>query len=139
MWNESEGGWTWRPVPNPKEYAEFCLKTGRAVKTVDENAKVITGSHYEDSMKFFNEEFANGSLEISDAVTYHSYNYDETLSMQRVKALKGLVKYYGKDVEIIQCESGSQSKSGGNGALCWIRTNQDMQTKQILRHTIADI
>lgn len=139
VWNESEGGWTWRPVPNPKEYAEFCLKTGRVVKTVDENAKVITGSHYEDSMKFFNGEFANGSLEISDAVTYHSYNYDETLSMQRVKALKSLVKYYGKEVEIIQGESGSQSKSGGNGALCWIRTNQDMQTKQILRHTVADI
>lgn len=139
VWNESDGGWTWRPEANPKEYAEFCLKTGRVVKTVDEKAKVITGSHYGDTMKFFNGEFANGSLEISDAVSYHSYNYDETLSMQKVKALKGLVKYYGKDVEIIQGESGSQSKSGGNGALWWIRTNQEMQTKQILRHTVADI
>ena len=139
VWNESDGGWTWRPEANPKEYAEFCLKTGRVVKTVDEKAKVITGSHYEDTMKFFNGEFANGSLEISDAVSYHSYNYDETLSMQKVKALKGLVKYYGKDVEVIQGESGSQSKSGGNGALWWIRTNQEMQTKQILRHTVADI
>lgn len=139
VWNESDGGWTWRPEANPKEYAEFCLKTGRVVKTVDEKAKVITGSHYGDTMKFFNGEFANGSLEISDAVSYHSYNYDETLSMQKVKALKGLVKYYGKDVEVIQGESGSQSKSGGNGALWWIRTNQEMQTKQILRHTVADI
>ena len=139
VWNESDGGWTWRPEANPKEYAEFCLKTGRVVKAVDEKAKVITCSHYGDTMKFFNGEFANGSLEISDAVSYHSYNYDETLSMQKVKALKGLVKYYGKDVEVIQGESGSQSKSGGNGALWWIRTNQEMQTKQILRHTVADI
>ena len=137
VWNESDGGWTWRPEANPKEYAEFCLKTGMVVKTVDEKAKVITGSHYGDTMKFFNGEFANGSLEISDAVSYHSYNYDETLSMQKVKALKGLVKYYGKDVEIIQGESGSQSKSGGNGALWWIRTNPKMQTQQILRHTVA--
>lgn len=139
IWNEAEGGWTWRPEPNPKEYSDFCLKTGRVIKATDEKAKVITGSHYEDSMRFFNEEFANGTLEISDAVTYHSYNYDETLSMQRVKALKGLIKFYGGNAEVIQGESGSQSKSGGNGALCWIRTNQNMQTKQILRHTVADI
>ena len=139
VWNESDGDWTWRPKVNAKEYAEFCVKTGKAVKAADENAKVITGSHYGDTMDFFNEEFANGTLEISDAITYHSYNYDETLSMQRAKALKSLVKYYGKDVEIIQGESGSQSKSGGNGALFWIRTNENMQTKQILRHTVADI
>ena len=139
IWNEAEGGWTWRPEPDVKEYAEFCLKTGKVVKTIDKNAKIITGSHYEDSLQFFNGEFANGTLEISDAVTYHSYNYDETMSMQRVKALKALVKHYGKDIEIIQGESGSQSKRGGNGALCWIRCNQDMQTKQILRHTVADI
>ena len=139
VWNESDGGWTWRPEPNAREYAEFCIKTGKAVKLADPNAKIITGSHYEDSLIFFNEEFANGTLEISDAVTYHSYNYDETLSMQRVEALKGLIKHYGKNIEIIQGESGSQSKSGGNGALHWIRTNEEMQTKQILRHTVADI
>lgn len=139
VWNEAEGGWTWRPNPNPKEYAEFCVKTGKAVKSADPNAKIITGSHYQDSLEFFNEEFANGTLEVTDAVTYHSYNYDETLSMQRVEALKGLIKHYGKDIEIIQGESGSQSKSGGSGALYWVRTNEEMQTKQILRHTLADI
>ena len=139
VWNEADGGWTWRPSPNTQEYAEFCLKTGRVVKKADENAKVITGSHFGDSMKFFNDEFAYGTLEISDAVTYHSYNYDETLSMQKVYALKTLIKAYGGQAEIIQGESGSQSKSGGNGALFWVRTNPDMQAKQMIRHTVADM
>ena len=139
VWNEPEGGCCWRPEADAKEYADFCIKTGKIIKETDKNAKVITGSHYQDSMRSFNEEFLYGTLEICDAVTYHSYNYDETMSMQRVEALKGLMKYYGKDVEIIQGESGSQSKSGGNGALFWVRTNQEMQTKQMLRHTVADL
>ena len=139
VWNEAEGGWTWRPEPDTREYAEFCIKTGKVIKSADENAKVITGSHYQDSMQFFNDEFAYGTLEVSDAVTYHAYNYDESLSMQRVKALNALIKAYGGHAEVIQGESGSQSKTGGNGALFWIRTNQNMQTKQILRHTLADL
>jgi len=139
VWNEAEGAWTWRPEPNAKEYAEFCIRTAKAVKGADGNAKVITGSHYDDSLTFFNEEFVCGTLEVSDAVTYHSYHYDERMSIQRIKALSALTKQYGKQIEIIQGESGSQSKSGGNGALNWIRTDEMMQTKQILRHTLADI
>lgn len=139
VWNEPEGGWTWRPAPDPKEYAEFCIRTGGAVKAADPDAKVITGSHYDDTLLYFNEEFLNGTLSVSDAVTYHSYNYDETLSMQRVKALNALIKHYGGNAEVIQGESGSQSKTGGNGALYWVRTNPEMQAKQMLRHTVADL
>ena len=139
IWNEPEGTWTWRPAPNPKEYTEFCIKTGKVIKANDKNAKVITGSHYDDSMTFFNEEFALGILEVADAVSYHTYNYDESYSVQRIKALKSLSEHYGKSVEIIQGETGSQSKNGGNGALHWIRTNEDMHTKYILRHIVADV
>ena len=127
------------PAPNPKEYTEFCIKTGRVIKANDKNAKVITGSHYDDSMTFFNEEFALGILEVADAVSYHTYNYDESYSVQRIRALKSLSEHYGKSVEIIQGETGSQSKNGGNGALHWIRTNEDMHTKYILRHIVADV
>ena len=139
VWNEAEGGWTWRPTSDPTEYAEFCIKTANAIRAADSSAKVITGSHYQDSLHYFNEEFRYGTLEVSDAVTFHSYNYDESMSMQRVKALRSLIEHYGGNAEIIQGESGSQSKSGGNGALFWVRTNQDMQTRQILRHTVADL
>lgn len=139
VWNESEGVWTWRPAPSSKEYFEFCKETAYAIKKADSNAKVITGSHYEESVESFNNEFKSGSLEFSDAVTYHCYNFDERYSSQRVKAIRALMNCYGKEIDIIQGESGSQSKSGGGGALYQFRTNQNMQTKQILRHTVADI
>lgn len=139
IWNEPEGNWTWRPESNSEEYAKFCIDTAEIIKKADKNAKVITGSHYEDSMEHFNAEFSYGMLEVSDAVTYHSYNYDERMSMQRAEALKALIKHYNGHAEIIQGESGSQSKTGGNGALCWIRTDERMQAKQVLRHTIADM
>lgn len=139
VWNEAEGTWTWRPEPNPHEYAEFCIKTGKAVKAGDPQAKVITGAHYQDSLVYFNQEFADGILEVADAVTYHTYAYDESLSIQRAKALKALIQHYGKNAEIIQGETGSQSKSGGGGALYWVRTNESMQAKYLLRHTVAEI
>ena len=139
IWNEPEGGWTWRPEPNPSEYAEFCMKTGRVIKSCDPSAKVIVGSHYQNSMEFLSGEFALGVMEVADAISYHSYDYDESISMQRIKAFRTLAKLYGKEIEIIQGESGSQSKSGGNGAFGWIRTNQDMQTKYLLRHTVAEL
>ena len=139
IWNEPEGGWTWRPAPDPAEYARFCIETARAISNADRTARIITGSHYQDSMEFFDAEFSLGTLDVSDAVSYHSYQYDERMSMQRVRALRGLLTYYGSDAEIIQGESGSQSKTGGSGALGWIRTDERMQAKQLLRHTVADI
>lgn len=139
IWNEPEGGWTWRPGPSAEEYTEFCVRTGSVIKENDPSAKVMVGSHYQDSLAYFNAEFALGILEVADAVTYHTYNYDESLSMQRAKALKALTEHYGKNIEVVQGECGSQSNSGGNGALNWVRTNQDMQTKYILRHVVAEV
>lgn len=139
VWNEPEGTWTWRPEPDAKEYAEFCVNTGKVIKESDASAKVMVGSHYQDSLDVFNKEFAAGMLEYADAVTYHTYNYDETMSMQKALSLKALTKHYGKEIEVVQGEMGSQSKSGGNGALNWIRINQDMQTKYLLRHMVAEV
>ena len=139
IWNEAEGGWTWRPSPDASEYADFCIKTGGVIKNNDPCAKVIVGSHYQDSMEFFNAEFAKGVTEVADAISYHSYDYDETVSIRRIKAFKALAKYYGKELEIIQGETGSQSQSGGGGAFCKVRTNESMQVKYMLRHTVAEI
>ncbi len=139
IWNEPEGNWTWRTKPDPVEYTEFCLRTGRVIKVCDPCAKVIVGSHYQDSIEFFNEEFANGILDIADAVSFHSYHYDERNSIRRIRAIKALLRSYGKHIEIIQGETGSQSENGGGGAFSHVRTCPMMQTKYILRHMIAEI
>ncbi len=139
IWNEAEGGWTWRPEPNAAEYAAFCIRTAQALKAGDPTVKIITGSHYQNSMEFFSQEFAHGTLTVSDAVTFHSYQYDERISIMKAKAFRNLSAACGREVEIIQGESGSQSQSGGNGALWEYRTDAQMQAKQIMRHVVGDL
>lgn len=139
IWNEPEGGWCWKPTPNHQEYAELAIKTGRIIKENDPEAKVITGSHYDRSLGPLYTEFEAGMAEITDAITYHEYCYDEMYISHRVKAMKAICDAYKPGIEIIQGESGSQSKSGGSGALYWIATNEQMQAKQLMRHTMADI
>ncbi len=140
IWNEAEGGWTWRPSPNLAEYAKFACDTAAAVRAADPKAKIMTGSHYEDTLRSFVIEAQNGTLECSDVVTYHSYNYDERMTLQRALALRAFLDGCGHpEIEVVQGESGSQSKTGGNGALSWVRTDEGMQVKQILRHTVADL
>lgn len=140
VWNEAEGGCTWRPGPDLAEYAAFACDTAAAVKAADPDAKIMTGSHYEDTLRSFVIEAQNGTLSCSDAVTYHSYNYDERMTLQRAMALRAFLDGCGHpEIEVVQGESGSQSKSGGNGALAWVRTDEGMQVKQILRHTVADL
>lgn len=139
IWNEPEGSWCWKPSVNIKEYAEFAVKTGRVIKENDSTAKVITGSHCDRSLETLYTEFEEGMAEITDAVTYHDYCYDESYIFHRVKAMRTLCEAYNPEMEIIQGESGSQSKSGGAGALYWIATTEKMQAKQLARHTMADI
>lgn len=139
IWNEPEGDWCWKPKANVDEYAAFAIQTGRVVKAADPSAKVITGSHYARSLVPLYREFALGMAEVTDAITYHEYCYDETYIPHRVKAIRAICDSYKKGIEIIQGESGSQSKSGGAGALWWLATDERMQAKQLARHTISDI
>lgn len=139
IWNEPEGDWCWKPKVNVLEYAEFAIRTGKVIKETDNSAKVITGSHYMRSLAPLYAEFEAGMAEVTDAITYHDYCYDETFIQHRVKAIRNICDNYKKGIEIIQGESGSQSKSGGSGAMYWVATNERMQAKQLARHTISDI
>ena len=139
IWNEPDGVWCWKPAVNVSEYADFAIKTGRVIKENDSNAKVITGSHCDRSLTALYAEMEAGMAEVTDAITYHEYTYDERYIPHRVQAMRVLCDGYKKGIEIIQGESGSQSKSGGAGALYWIATNEKMQAKQLARHTMADI
>lgn len=139
IWNEPEGHHCWKPKENYREYAEFAIRTGKVIKDNDPTAKVITGSHYERSLAPLFTEMEAGMAQVTDAVTYHEYCYDEIYISHRVKAMRAVCDAYKKGIEIIQGESGSQSKSGGSGALYWIATNERMQAKQLARHTMADI
>jgi hypothetical protein len=74
-----------------------------------------------------------------DAISFHEYTAREELVFERVASLRGLCNEYNPKIKIIQGESGSQSKSNGNGALKTGAWTQKKQAKQLSRHTLADL
>ncbi len=139
VWNEPDGDWCWKSGANGREYGEFVVATSKALKKADKNAKVIGGSVCKREISFLNEAFRAGMAKHIDAITFHEYTADESSVSEKVNTLHGLVRCYTKkNIEIIQGESGSQSRSGGNGALKTGAWTPRKQAKQQLRHAIAD-
>lgn len=138
VWNEPDGVWCWKHGENPVEYGEFVVATSKAVKETDPDAKVIGGSYCKRSMHYIDTALKIMANHI-DAITFHEYTADEYLVFSRVKSLRALCDRYNPSIEIIQGESGSQSRSGGAGALRTGSWTPRKQAKQLLRHTIADL
>lgn len=139
IWNEPDGEWCWKSGVNAKEYGEFARDTAIAVKSVKPEAKVIGGVVCQRGLDFLNTALKVGMAEYIDYISFHEYTHDETAVFEKVDAFKALLKTYNSKIELIQGESGSQSKSGGHGALNCGAWTEQIQAKQLARHTIADL
>lgn len=139
VWNEPDGEWCWKTGVSGTELGEFTLATAKAVKEIDGNAKVIGGVICNREISYLNEAFKTGMGDYLDFISFHEYTADESRVFERVEVLRALAKKYNKNIEIIQGESGSQSRSGGNGALKTGAWTEEKQAKQLVRHTIADL
>lgn len=139
VWNEPDGKWCWKHGVNGREYAQFVIDTARAVREGDPDAKVIGGSVCISEMNFIAEAFEAGMGTAIDALTYHAYTPDESTVAERARVLRGICDLYNPKIELIQGESGSQSRSGGHGALWSGSWTQTKQAKQLLRHAMADL
>jgi len=138
VWNEPDGTTFWKHGANGTEYGEFAVRTAKAVKRANPEAKVVAGAMYRKNFEFITEAMDTGMYKYIDYVSYHQYTHDETDVVPYVKVLRSLCKSYNKDIEIIQGESGSQSRSGGNGALKKGAWTPKKQAKELLRHAVAD-
>lgn len=140
VWNEPDGVWCWKHGPSGKEYGQFVVDTSIAAKKGDSGAKIIGGAIcMAKPLDFAYDAFSAGMGEHIDAVTFHEYVIDETVVFRHVKALRGLCNRFNPDIEIIQGESGSQSRSDGRGAMRKGAWTPRKQTKQLLRHLMADL
>ena len=140
IWNEPDGKWCWKHGPSGKEYGQFVIDTAIALKKGDSQAKIIGGSlALAKPLDFAYDAFSAGMGEYIDALSYHEYTVDETVVPRRVKALRGLCNQFNPQIEIIQGESGSQSRSDGMGALRGGAWTPYKQAKQLLRHLMADL
>ena len=141
VWNEPDCPNSWRsnPETGATDLGIFTKETGLAVKAADPDAKVIGGVLGHRDIDYPNAALAAGMGEVIDYLTFHEYTHDETKVFERVDALRALVKSYSPKIGIIQGESGSQSRSGGHGAVFTGAWTQDKQAKQLLRHAMADL
>ena len=139
VWNEPDGQWCWKHGVSGIEYGEFVKATASAVKAGDPEAKVIGGSTCLRDLKWLNAALATGAAEVMDALTYHAYCHDEAGGMDRVHALRALCHAYNPAIEMIQGETGTQSRSDGAGALRGGAWTPDRQARFLLRHLVADL
>ncbi len=139
VWNEPDGDWCWKHGPNGTEYGEFVKATAAAVKTGDPDAKIIGGSTCLRDLVWLNDVLRSGAAADMDALTYHAYSPNESVGFNRVHAMRALCHAYNPDMEIIQGETGCQSRSDGNGALKGGAWTPIRQAKYLARHTMADL
>ncbi len=139
VWNEPDGIWCWKTGVNATELGEFTKVTAQYVKETNPEAYVIGGVICLKDLSYLNEAMQAGLGDHIDAISFHEYTHDETTVKQTVSAYRGLAKAYGKNLEIVQGESGSQSRSGGCGAVHTGAWTERKQAKQLLRHAIADL
>lgn len=139
IWNEPDGRWCWKHGVNAVELGEFTIATAKAVKEVRPDAKIVGGVVCNRILNFLNTALKTGMGDYIDYISFHEYTANERQVFEKVSSYRALAKIYNSDAGIIQGESGSQSKSDGNGALASGAWTEEIQAKQLARHTIADL
>lgn len=137
VWNEPD--WCWKPEANATQLGIFTRDTGKYIKETNPNAKVIGGVVCSRNLAYLNDAMKTGMGDYIDFISFHEYTNDETKVFETVEAYTELAHYYNPKIRLIQGESGSQSRMGGHGALCDAGWTEEIQAKQLARHTIADL
>lgn len=139
IWNEPDGKSCWKHGPNPQEYGRFALETARAIKEGDPEAKAVGGALCYANIHFLEAAAEAGFFDEIDAVSYHCYTPFDKAMRDHCLAITALARLYKPGIEIIQGESGTQSRSGGNGALKRGAWSERKQAKYMVRHLISDL
>jgi hypothetical protein len=139
IWNEPDGDWCWKHGVNAEELGKFTLSTAKAIKAVNPDAKTIGGVVCLRNLDFLNTAFKTGMGEYLDYISFHEYTPTERDVFEKTESFRALAQIYNPNIKLIQGESGSQSKRGGHGALWEGAWTEEIQAKQLARHTMADL
>lgn len=138
IWNEPDGNWCWRPQAKAEEYRDFSLRTAKAIRRGNKDAKVLvnfcTGLDY--LYRFLDFELAQ---EV-DFVTYHRYSFAvEAGTQEYVAAIRDYAQALNPAIRVIQGETGAPSRNSTQGALKNADWTERKQAKYLLRKTVADL
>ncbi len=139
IWNEPDGEWCWKHGVNGEELGHFTIDTAKAIREVYPEAKIIGGAICRHQISFLNDALSTGMANYIDYISFHEYTHDENDMFQKADAFRALLREYGSNIELIQGESGTQSKRGGRGANHTGAWTPELQAKQLARHTMTDL
>lgn len=139
VWNEPNGQHCWKHGVSATELGEFTIKTARALREGNPSAYIIGGVVSRINIPYLNEAFKTGMTDELDAISFHAYHFDDRRIKPAIAALRALINRYKPSLEIIQGESGAQSRPFGHGALRDGAWTPRKQCKHMLRHLITDL
>ena len=140
IWNEPDGKHCWKTGVSAKELGDFTVATANAVREGNPDAYIIGGAVCRRVCGFLAQAFETTDMARAiDAISFHEYVFDESLVDEKVRAIRGLANLHNPKLEIIQGESGTQSRAGGHGALKIGAWTPDKQARLLLRHLTADL
>ena len=149
VWNEPDCRYSWKHPhgenepehgPDAFEYGHFFNMTADAIHRADSNAKAVACAiaHPYD-FTYLNRVLSGGATERMDAFSFHAYTADDTLRPEYLRNFRRLLDSYKKGIEIIQSETGAQSRSDGAGAMHGYAWTPERQVKHLLRNLIHDL
>ncbi len=139
IWNEPDGGHCWRHGVNPGEYATFAIRTSQVIKNANPEAKVIGGSFFTD-LTYLYAILEAGLGDYIDYVTFHAYKFDvEKVGPRWICAARAIIRQFSDKIELIQGETGTQSRPSPNGALANGGWTERKQAKFLLRRMMLDL
>ena len=139
IWNEPDGLHGWEHGVSATEFGEFTIHTARALRKGNPASYIIGGALCKVNIPYLNEAFQTGMANEIDAVSFHAYHFDDRRLRPSIAALRAMINQYNPSLEIIQGESGAQSRPFGNGALKVGAWTPRKQCKHMLRHVITDL
>lgn len=139
VWNEPDGRWCWKQGPNPVELAAFTKATSLACKAADPDCEVL-GPALAYGLDEFSENLKKTDiLDYLDGLTYHAYRIPEEDWNEKYRFYRDWIDASGKNIKLIQGESGTQSRYSMAGALKKVGWTPEKQAKFLLRHLLCDI
>ncbi len=139
VWNEPDGVHCWKHGVCAEEVGEFNIATAKALKEGNPDCYMIGGAISSICMPFERDLFNTGMTDFVDAISFHAYIFDDTRLKGNIRALRAAIDMYNPKIEIIQGESGAQSRPNGHGALRTGAWTEKKQCKLMLRHLVTDL
>ncbi len=139
IWNEPDGQWCWKHGVSATELGQFTIATAKALKEGNPDCYIIGGALCHVDVLYLNEAFKTGMADWLDAISFHAYIFSDRMLKHNIAALRAIIRQYKPSLEIIQGESGCQSRPNGNGALKVGGWTPKKQCKHLLRHLVTDL